>query len=336
MQSDERIEVALNALRPRITLFWVAVSSALDRARTTVSAERRPALVQATLGELGGRLIDPDRFAMVSSDDGALDEASRLIIDRAIHTLERIMRSGDEQFVVDVPPEGTLRFAVRSRLAALGAAFGAATLIELIKRRAYDAGQHQLDSAGYPFERWSGADRKVAPPLVIRVDGADLDALELASLMDGCVRLILLVNEPCAAAPLARLISPGAFVAQADDVRIMDSLTDFDGPAVVAIMSGDEARFVHDPRNGSELWQRMRITRIPTIPARKALGVRTITQQRDDIAHLKALAESPKFAPESNGSATTLRTTSASDATERLTSWLLEQTGFDGQGGEPS
>ena len=334
MQSDERIKAALTALRPRITLFWFAVSSALDRARNTVSGDQRPALVQATLGELGARLIDPDRFAMVSSSDGPLDEASRITLDRAVHTLERILRDGDDQFIVDVPPEGSFRFAVRNRLAALGAAFGAATMVELVKRRAYDPVQHQLDIGGYPIERWSAADRKLAPPLVIRVDGSDLDALELAPLLDGCVRLILFVKEPCTAAPLARLVSPGAFVAQTDDIKILDRLTDFDGPAVVAVMTGNEARFVHDPRNGSELWQRLSVTRAPTVQPRRALGPRSAAQQRDDIAHLKALAEPPKFVSASNGSTAVMGVANGSDPTERLTDWLLDQSGIDGRTGE--
>lgn len=336
MQSDERVQAALDAVRPRISLFCFAVSSALDRARGTIAAEQRPARVQAALGALGGRLIDPDRFAMVSSGDGPLDEASRLTIDRAIQTLERILHTGDDQFVVDVPPEGSFRYAVRSRLAALGAAFGTATLVDLVKQRAYDPIQHQLDSAGYPIERWSAYDRKLAPPLVICVEGGDLDALELAPLLDGCVRLILLVKEPCAVAPLSRLVSPGVFVAQTDDMKILDRVTDFDGPAVVAITTGDEARFVHDPRAGSELWQRMSVQRIPTAPPRKALGIRTASQQRDDIAHLKALAEAPKFVPAASGRGTAIGGSNGSDATERLTAWLLDQTDLSGPAGGAS
>src|SRR5665811_2641042 len=78
--------------------------------------------------------------------------------------------------------------------------------------------------------------------LVIRLDGRDLDAFELAPLIDGCVRLILLVEEPSPPAPLARLVSPGVFVAQSGDMKVLERVTDFDGPAVIAVMNGAEAR----------------------------------------------------------------------------------------------
>ncbi len=103
---------------------------------------------------------------------------------------------------------------------------------------------------------------------------------------------------------------------------------------MVAITTGDEARFVHDPRAGSELWQRMNVQRIPTAPPRKALGVRTASQQRDDIAHLRALAEAPKFVPAANGRGASIGGSNGSDATERLAAWLLEQTDLSGQAGE--
>jgi hypothetical protein len=210
-------------------------------------------------------------------------------------------------------------------MAALGSAFGAATLVDLVRRRTYDPAQHDLPLETYPFEQWTTAERRLAPPLVIRLEGRDLDAFELAPLIDGWVRLVLLVAEPCTAAPLARLISPGAFVAQAGDMKVLERVADFDGPAVIAVMSGSEARFVHDPRAGSAMWQRIELTHMPAAQPRKSLGARSAWQQRDDLSHLKALTQQPVLPANPAELLVASGVAGGFDPAERLTAWLLDQ-----------
>ena len=219
MQSDERVVAALSALGSRIALFRFAVSGTLERARNTLASESGPSQARVALGDFAAGLIDPDRFAMISSGSGPLDAVGRAVVERAAEALEAFLRAGDEDFVLDVHAGASPGAAIRARMTTLGSAFGAATLVEMVRRRTYDPVQHGLPLEGHPFEKWTAAERKLAPPLVIRLDGRDLDAFELAPLIDGRVRLVLVVDEPCPPAPLARLISPGVFVAQSGDMR---------------------------------------------------------------------------------------------------------------------
>jgi len=325
MQSDERVVTALSAIGPRIALFRFAVSGTLERARNTLASESGPSQARVALGDFAAGLIDPDRFAMISSGSGPLDAVGRAVVERAAEALETLLRAGDEEFVVDVRAGASPAAAIRARMTTLGSAFGAATLVELVRRRTYDPVQHGLPFEGHPFEKWTVAERKLAPPLVINLDGRDLDAFELAPLIDGCVRLILLVDEPCPPAPLARLVSPGVFVAQSGDMKVMERVTDFDGPAVIAVMKGTEARFVHDPRGGSAMWQRIEVTHMPDAHPRKSLGVRSAWQQRDDLSHLKALIEQPVLPANPAEALLAAVGGNSSDPAERLTAWLLDQ-----------
>jgi len=330
MQSDERVAAALAALGPRIASFRFAISGALERARNTLESGSGPNQTRTSLGDFGGRLIDADRFAMISSGAGPLDAGARAVVERALEILEALHRAGDEQFVVEVgaltPPGG----AIRARLATLGAAFGAATLSELVRRRTYDPAQHGSSLDGYPFERWAAGERRLAPPLVVQIGGSDLDAFELAPLVDGWVRLVLLVSQPCAAAPLARLVSPGVFVAQSGDMKVLERLADFDGPAVIAVMNGAEARFIHDPRAGSTMWQRMEVTHLPDTQPRKSIGARSAWQQRDDLSHLKALIQQPVLPANPAEVLVASGGGGSFDPAERLTAWLLDQSTLDG------
>jgi hypothetical protein len=329
MQSDERVAAALSALRPRIAAFRLAVSGALERAKNALASESGPDQARVVLGDFAAGLIDPDRFAMISSGLGPLDAIGHAIIERAVKALEALLHAGDEDFVVDVHAGRSAAAAVRARMTALGPAFGAATLVDLVRRRTYDPAQHGLPLEAHPFEKWTAAERRLAPPLVIRLDGRDLEAFELAPLIDGWVRLVLLVAEPCTAAPLARLVSPGAFVAQAGDMKVLERVTDFDGPAVIAVMTGSEARFVHDPRAGSAMWQRIEVTHMPTAQPRKSLGARSAWQQRDDLSHLKALIQQP-ILPASPAEVLVAAAGNGSyDPAERLTAWLLDQSAPD-------
>jgi hypothetical protein len=325
MQSDERVVAALSALRPRIEAFRLAVSGALERAKNTLASESGPDQVRVALGDFAAGLIDPDRFAMISSGFGPLDAVGHAIVERATKVLEDLLHAGDDDFVVDVHAGNSAAAAVRARMTALGPAFGAATLVDLVRRRTYDSAQHGLTLETYPFEQWTAAERRLAPPLVIRLDGRDLDAFELAPLIDGWVRLVLLVAEPCTAAPLARLISPGAFVAQAGDMKVLERVADFDGPAVIAVMSGSEARFVHDPRAGSAMWQRIELTHMPAAQPRKSLGARSAWQQRDDLSHLKALTQQPVLPAHPAELLVASGVAGGFDPAERLTAWLLDQ-----------
>lgn len=324
MPSDERVVAALSALGPQIRAFRFTVSSTLERARLTLATDSGPTHTGIALGDFASGRIDPERFAMISAGAAPLDTLGRSILERAIGALESLLAAGDEGFVVDVPAGVSPAASIGARMATLGTVFGSASAIEMVRRRVHDPAQHSASFDSHPFEQWTAGERRVAPPLVVRVDGCDLDAFELAPFLDGCVRLVLVVNEPCAPAPLSRLISPGVLVAQTSDTRVLEKLSSLEAPAIVAIMNGQEARFVHDPRSNDATWQRIDVIRTPDVFPRRSLGRRSAWQQRDDLAHLKALAMPPALAGRTGALSAAVNGSDA-DPTERLTAWLLEQ-----------
>jgi hypothetical protein len=117
------------------------------------------------------------------------------------------------------------------------------------------------------------------------------------------------------------------FVAQTSDAEVLTKLAELDAPAIVAVMSGNEARFVHDPRGGQATWQRLQASRIPSSIPRKPIGHRSAWQLREDLAHLEALAKQPMpLAPLIDENMAPAGSTG--DPAERLAAWLLDQSSF--------
>lgn len=323
MQSDPRVTAAITALKPRIAQYRYAASTALERARTLLASDMSPVTTGVALGEFASGRIDPEKFAMISEGSAPLDVVGCAVLDRAIETLQALLDSGDELFILSVPQGTSLSAAIRTRLAKIGSAFSVASLVELVRRRSYDPLTHGFPFDEYPFEKWTSSERRLVAPLFVRVHGADINPFELAKFIDGSVQLVLIVDGPCAPAPLARLISPNVLVAQIEEIGRLDKLAEVDGPALIGIMNGAEARFIHDPRLGAAMWQQMRIIHIPDAPVRKSLGDRSAWQQREDLSFLKSLVELPVSGEHAKAR---LGLPAANiDPTERLTAWLLEQ-----------
>jgi hypothetical protein len=323
MQSDQTLTDALSALGPQIAVFRFALSRTLERARAILTSESGATQVQLALGSFALGRIDADRFASISAGSLPIDVHSRAVVERSAELIESILARGDQEFVVEVEAGANAADAVRERLASLGAVFAASALLERVRRRTFDITKDSWSCDGYPFERWTAGERHLAPPLLVRLAGEDIDAFQLAPLMDGCLRLVLLPTSRFAPAALARLISPAVFVAQTAELDVVEKLASFDGPAIVAVTTGSEARFVHDPRAGSAMWQRIRVTYTPDAQPRRALGSRSAWQQRDDIAHLKALVELPGLSPIAGAGPPTIE-----DATGRIAAWLIGQAGL--------
>ncbi len=325
MQSDERVTAAIAALKPQISVYLLNVESALERARKLLAAESNDSAAAESLGEFAQGRIDAARFAMLAEDPGPLDAIAFGVLERTIERLEAISGAGDEQFIVALDAGGSIGEAVHARFETLGAAYSAATLVDLARRRAPNLLGQGLSLESHPFEKWTAADRRIAPPLVVCVEGPDVDALGIARFVDASVRLALIVTGQTAPAPLVRLISPGVFVSQSSDITPLSKSSDYEGPAVVAVMEDGGARFTHDPRRGRAVWQRLDVTRMPDVQARKSVGRRSAWQQREDVAHLKALAEQPVLPPNSADALVAAIGGGAADPAERLTSWLLDQ-----------
>src|SRR5699024_9036906 len=119
----------------------------------------------------------------------------------------------DDLYRVAVPAGSDLRDVVRNALAARGRVFAVARGAEQIRsgRGRSEAADEQ---AGFPFRLWNRAERQIAPPLVIEVEGGDLLVPGLAEYLEGGVKIVLVVKQPAPCASLSRLIAPHVFVQQ--------------------------------------------------------------------------------------------------------------------------
>jgi hypothetical protein len=317
MPSDHRTEQALRAVAEPRARFRSALESARDQMRGylethRVGADERTASVTRELGAFASGRIDTNRFAGIFSPTGLLGYEMAARIERCVEVLDELLARGDALFTVEVPRGGNLRSAVDLAFGNAGRAFGAALAFQAAKTGSYRAEQHDRLLGSFAFGRWNRSERLIAPPLVVEVDGEDFAGEELAGFIDGSVWIIAVVRGVSSPAPLARLVTPGVLVVQSVDAGVLSGLAGFAGPAVAAFVPAGAATFVHDPRAGSTLRARLRIDCIPEAPAR-ALGSRSVWQQREELAQLAALST---LAAEENSQVDT------------LAAWLLQAGGF--------
>lgn len=326
----ETAERALRALEPRIAAYHAAVAGAVDELRAILARERTAPEGSAHrfAGELGafaaGR-IDVHRFAALFAGDASLESAALDRIEAAAETLSEVLEWGVELHLVDVQPGGDLRSAVRSALAVAGRAFAAARAAEAARGGRYRAEEHDVFVHGFPFSRWNRAERLSSPPLVVEVDGGDVQAGALAEILDGSMKVILVVRGEAPPAPLVRLITPGTWVAQlgsAEALETLSALVTDDAPAIVAICPEGCARFVHQPRAG------LRVEHLPAEAPRRPVGSFGVFQQAEELRQLAALAtggaalEAVTRTPANgNGHGAPAPATPA----DKLAAWLLKQ-----------
>jgi hypothetical protein len=324
----DRVRIALDATSRQRATYRSAVIAAHERAKGILAAGGGSERAALELGQFGGARIDATRFAAINSADGALDFANQSRIESAAGALRSLAQTDESSFVVDVPRGGRLRFAVANALAELGCAFGAAATLELVRAGRFDPLLHTdlVDRVG--FDLWGKAERLAAPPLVVQVNGYDLRAGVLADFLDGAVKIALVVEGPCAPAPLVRLVTPGTFVLQTNDTTGVDLFAKCSGPAIMAFVPPSAACFVHDPSAGRSAWQRLRVWNRPSSPPRKALGGLSARQQTEELLQLDALAERPSL---ESAPVESLVPPGSGDPTDRLADWLLDAAGLGGQ-----
>ena len=323
MRSDTRVPSALEALQRPISAFRSHVASARERLRTQLAADGG-ARAGAELGSFGIARIDVARFAELRRGV-AVDALSRSRLERASAVLAEVAASSDELFVAEVPAGDSLRVVVARALARAGRAFGAAAVMDLVRAGRYEPERHDRMLDAYPFEWWSKAEREHAPPLIITVAGADLRAGCLAEYLDVGSHIVLVIQGASAPAPLVRLVTPHTLVLQARDATDLACLTAFDGPAVAGLFEEEAALFSHDPRVGAAPWQRLTIRHRPADAPKKSIGGVSPRQQREELLQLEALSAKPAL-PDAPVEA--LVPSGTGDATERLTAWLLSESGL--------
>ena len=322
MQSDDRVRTALEATAPARERFRYAVLTALSAAKAILAAGAGAEQARAELGPFAAGRIDPEQFAGLSVGR-AIDAQARGIIAYAMQALEETAERSDASYIVRAKSGESLANRVGSALTLFGRAFSAA--------RAIDEARHGHATRGalsrsYPFEQWTSIERLVTPPVVIVTDGAHFGASEIASYLDGGMHVCVVIEGACPPAPLARLVTPGTLVVQTSGTRGLDRFADYEGPAIAAIVPSGAAEFIHDPRRGRMPWQRIDLWQKPAEAPRSRIGATTSRQQREDLEQLLALATPPAL-PEGSFAGMA----SADDVANRLSEWLLNESGLGGQ-----
>jgi hypothetical protein len=323
---DSRIRLALHALAGPIAEFRAAIAGALAQAeatlaRATADPGARAERAAAELGAFATGRIRAAAFAELTARSGLPDAAGRSALARAVAVLRGVADRGDALFTAEVPPGGIPGAVIGAALAEAGRAFGAAIVAERVRGGSYRPESDDRLLEPLSFTTWNRAERRFAPPLVVSVEGADLNAGALTEFCDGRAKLVLVVRGGCAPAALARLITPGTFVVQTADASGLDRMAAFDGPSVAALVPEGAARFLHDPAGGRESWQRLSIAHLPEAP-RRGLGPQSAWQMAEDLHQLAALARTPFAMPAPAGAAPS-PALGETEAVDRLAAWLL-------------
>lgn len=330
MPSDERINQALEALANAKEAFTSSVAISAEEVRGILEREKganeNPQVRLAhELGPFAAGRIDLERLAPFVGSNKKLDDAKRAEVDAAYQTLLRLKKAGDELFAAKVPLDGYLRGTVFSALGKAGAAFGAARSVEwAVHDLAHPEGVEDCLER-FPPNKWNSAERTVAPPLVIEVEGQDLRPASLAELLEGGQKIVLVVNGPAAPAPLVRLLTPGVTVIQTDDPVDLAVLGAVKGPGIAALMPQGCANFMHVPGEGKGLSERLVVGRLPETEPKRALGSISAFQQAEELRQLASLAASSEKGQEAEPEA--VSSVPPMDEAGQLASWLIHKSG---------
>ena len=325
MPFDELKRRAMDALDERREAYHSAVAMAVDEVRTVLDAQRAPAGEKGTraaaeLGVFASGRIDTARFESLFSQEEKLDGDAVKTIEAALATLTELMEAGDGLYQTKVRPGDDLRDAVRDALARGGRAFGAGRAVEGAR-----TGGAAVDyEDGFPPIRWNRAERTVAPPLVVELDGSDLRPSGLADYLEGGQAIVLLARKPAPPAALARLIVPGTLVVQATpDAGLeegLDALRAWDGPAVMAVVPEGAAVFRYIPKDEGD-----GVLQVESTPDAepKAVGGLSAARQEAELDLLKLLdgAVAGRVVAAAGDGASA----EAADPTDKLAAWLLRQ-----------
>lgn len=330
MPSDPRTAAALAALAAPREAFRSAVVATLEDVRVYLDTHRavsddRLAVLAAELGPVGAQHFDVDRLASLLTAEPAAPPAAYAAMERALAVLKDVSGRGDQGYVLNLASGESLYGRTTDLLAELGRAMGAARVADAARHGRHEPADHDRWLAAFPFGSWSQAERAVAPPVVIEVDGADLRPAGLAEFLDGVARVVLVVRGATSPAPLVRLVTPRTFVAQTTDEAVVARLASWNGPGIVGLMPEGTARFVHDPSAGTALAARLVVSDMPDLDHRKRSGPFTVAQQKDEIEQLRALHAAATAAPAAPAAAA-----EAADSVDKLAAWLLQQTDLSG------
>jgi hypothetical protein len=332
MPSDERIEQALEAFEPPRAAFQSVIATTIGEldamlAARTVGEGDAAQRTASELGRFASGHIDAQRFAALVAKKPGLDPVAAEAIGRARGVLTDIESREPADYCIRVVSGDDLVAKVAAAWADFGRVFGAARLVEAARQGQYRLPNHEPLMSSFPFPQWNRAERALTPPLIVDVDGDALQVDGLAKFLDGAAKVVLLVRGDSPPAPLARLVTPGVFVAQIGDSDALDRARETPGPAMVALVNDSAARFVHDPAKGPTLADRLSADYVPEDDPRVARGSISAFRQAEDLGHLRALvamSEARALAPAAAVGGTNGDEAPAEPA-DRLAAWLLQQ-----------
>jgi hypothetical protein len=320
MASDERKQIALDAIRTRTELFRSAVAEASDQLRGLLAGTGNVTEDQSvSLGKFAQGRVNVDRFASFAPKAARIDAGAEAPIRAAQEVLKSSLAEGDELFVLRKVEGQSLSRRIRHRLGSIGRVFAAARVIELAKRGNYKEEEHAAMLENLPFPEWNSAERALAPGLVIESSGADFTPSAIVPFLDESSKFVFNVDGDAPAAALSRVISPGAFVQQETGDSALDAFSEFDGMAVAALLPEGAVSFVHDPSAGETSYERFVSLEFPKEVRKRAIGGISVAQQAQDYALLESLS----IVPVPTGDA-------ASDPAGKLSAWLLSQSDLSG------
>ncbi|MBR9990147.1 MAG: hypothetical protein KFH98_10345 [Gemmatimonadetes bacterium] len=323
----------LAALRRPREAFDAALTSAIDELHTFLADQSAPvdehvAQEAARLGQFAAGRIDIDRFSALVGRGASVSPAALARIRRVHELLTAFRAQGDSLYNVRVDRGSDLRDIIRNALAARGRMFNAARHVELLRA---GAEINEPDDT-LCFTRWLRSERLLAPPLVVEVEGSDLMTDGLSEYLDGAVKIVLLVNGPAPAAPLARLIAPNTYVMQTSDPEAVSGLGDFQGAGIAAVLPDGCARFTHDPARGAMLSKRLHVDLIPDVPPR-AIGRYNARRQAEEEGWLRELAQLADMVRAEQQVQAELAP-AGSEPADQLAGWLLRAATIDTAGRE--
>jgi hypothetical protein len=316
MPSDERKQIALDAIRPRIEQFRSALTVTADQVRGLLAGSNNTEDDQSVaLGFFAKGKVNIERFASFTPRAARVDAAAEAPIRAAQEVLKSLLAQGDELFIIQTEEGKGLGHQLSVRLASIGRAFAAARVIDMVKSGAYKEDKHAATLEKFPYAKWNSSERALAPALLVEVFGADFKPSAIVPLLDTNMKIVFNVSDDAPAAALSRVISPGVFVQQETGSASLEAFTAFKGIAVAAFLPSTAVSFVHDPSAGSTTYERFVSVTFPKEVRKRAIGGISPAQQSEDYTLLESLSVPPEIAGEA-----------ASDPAGKLSAWLLNQT----------
>lgn len=327
MPSEERIIQALEVLAPTREAFLSAVALSAEEVRGILEREAEGQenpleKLARELGPLGSAHIDVERLAPFAVKKGSLDGGKWQRVRKAYETLRDLKNEGDSLFTARCPLDGYLRGTILEALGKAGRAFGAARVVEAVLTGIPEPEGIEDATVFFPQSRWNRAEKAHAPPLVVEVEGQDLKVASLGEILEGTLKIVLVVNGPAAPAPLVRLITPGVAVAQTDDPADLAIWASVPGPGVAALMPPGAAKFLHLP-GGATLSHRLQVKLLPDKEPRRALGAISAFQQTEELRQLRALTTPVETLVSPNGGRK--EEEPLLDEAGQLAAWLIQQ-----------